>query len=170
MKKFLLISLLLVLTLGLASCSDANAPLTEDQQAESYNMSTAKYKEMKDAAARMNMTIEEHMKMTATNWAMDSGMDMSDDSSMIEDDSDVVMPEWAHKMSDGTIMKADGTIMSSDETMMMSGSEAMSGASHEMSDGSMMEDDSETMSDDVMHVELMHNWDKDVAPHPSAEH
>ena len=103
MKKILLIGLLLVVTLWLASCTDSDAPLTEDQQAEKYNMSTTEYKEMKDAAARMNMTIEEHMKMTDTDWSMDHGsMDMWDDSSMIEDDS-----EEMHKMDDWSMMDDD---------------------------------------------------------------
>jgi len=46
-----------------------------------------------------------------------SGMDMSDDSAMIEDDSEekMVMPEWAHRMPDGTIMNADGSIVSEDK-------------------------------------------------------
>lgn len=91
MKKFLLISLLLVATLWLASCSDSNAPLTEAQQAEKYNMSSAEYKEMKDAAARMNMTIEDHMKMMGTSENMNQSMDMSDDSNMIEDDMEMNM-------------------------------------------------------------------------------
>lgn len=103
MKKFILVSLLLVATLWLASCSDSDAPLTEAQQAEKYNMSTAEYKETKDAAARMNMTIEDHMKMTDTSGGMDHGsMDMGDDSSMIEDDS-----EMMHKMDDGSMMDDD---------------------------------------------------------------
>ena len=66
MKKFLLIGLLLVATLWLASCG-SEAPLTEAEQAEKYNMTTTEYKEMKDAAARMNMTIEEHMKHTSSD-------------------------------------------------------------------------------------------------------
>lgn len=85
MKKPLLIGLLLVVSLFLASCSNSDVPLTEAQQAKKYNMSTAEYKEMKDAAARMNMTIEEHI----TSSDGDSGhdmMDTSDDSNMIEDD------------------------------------------------------------------------------------
>jgi hypothetical protein len=96
MKKILLISLLLVATLGLASCTDSDAPLNETQQAEKYNMSTVEYKETKAAAARMNMTIEDHMKMTDTSSSdmdmsgMDHGnMNMSDDSSMIEDDLEI---------------------------------------------------------------------------------
>ena len=89
MKKFLLVSLLLVATLWLASCG-SEAPLTEAEQAEKYNMSTAEYKEMKDAAARMNMTIEEHMKHTSTDGdSSHDMMDMSDDSHMIEDDMEM---------------------------------------------------------------------------------
>ena len=54
-------------------------------------MSVAEFKEQKDAAARMNMSIEDHLKMSDTSGGMDmSGMDMSDDSSMIEDDNDPV--------------------------------------------------------------------------------
>jgi hypothetical protein len=90
MKKTLFISLLLVVTLGLASCSSSDAPLNESQQAEQFNMSVSEYKETKDAAARMNMTIEEHMKMTDTSGEMNHGsMDMSDDSDMIEDDMEM---------------------------------------------------------------------------------
>lgn len=89
MKKWIMISVLLVATLGLASCSD-NAPLTETQQAEKYNMTVSEYKEVKNAASRMNMTVEDHMKMMDTSWDMDhSNMDMSDDSSMIEDDMEM---------------------------------------------------------------------------------
>ena len=51
-------------------------------------MSESEYKEMKDAAARMNMTIEEHMKMMDTSEGMmdHEKMDMMwDDSFMIEE-------------------------------------------------------------------------------------
>lgn len=90
MKKFLLISLLLVTTLGLVSCSDSDAPLNEAQQAEQFNMSVTEYKETKDAAARMNMTVEEHLKMTDTDHGSMDTMDMSDDSHMIEDDMEIM--------------------------------------------------------------------------------
>jgi len=86
MKKVLLISLLLVATLWLVSCGSSDAPLTETQQAEKYNMSVSEYKEMKNAASRMNMTIEEHMKMMGDEWSMGHDMmDMWDDSDMIEE-------------------------------------------------------------------------------------
>jgi len=40
-------------------------------------MSITEYKETKDAAARMNMTVENHLKMTDTSGGMDHGsMDM----------------------------------------------------------------------------------------------
>ncbi len=89
MKKVLLVSLLVSSTVLLASCG-WEAPLTEAQQAEKYNMTTTEYKEMKDAAARMNMTIDEHMKMTDTEHNSMDSMDMSDDSHMIEDDMDMM--------------------------------------------------------------------------------
>ncbi|QFR38841.1 hypothetical protein A9Q91_01230 [Candidatus Gracilibacteria bacterium 28_42_T64] len=86
MKKIILISLLLIATLGLASCGSSDAPLTETQQAEQYNMTVAEYKDMKNAASRMNMTIEEHMKMMGGEGDMGHDMmDMGDDSHMIEE-------------------------------------------------------------------------------------
>lgn len=90
MKKLLTITILLSSTISLASCG-TEKPLTEAEQAQKYNMTVTEYKEMKDAAARMNMTIEEHMKhsMHSTNW----DMDMSDDSHMIEDDGET-MRKW----------------------------------------------------------------------------
>ncbi|MCP4522812.1 MAG: hypothetical protein GY828_01185 [Candidatus Gracilibacteria bacterium] len=89
MKKLAIISFLIVTILGLASCGNTETPLTEKQQAEKYNMSVVEYKETKEAAARMNMTVEDHLNMTDTSGEMDHGsMDMSDDSHMIEDDMD----------------------------------------------------------------------------------
>lgn len=103
MNKLLLISILLVATLWLASCGSTEAPLTESQQAEKYNMDTTEYKETKDAAARMNMTVEDHMKMTDTSGDMnDWSKSMWDDSMMIEDDS-----ETMHKMDDWNMMDDD---------------------------------------------------------------
>lgn len=149
-KKFVLISLFLVIILGLSSCVNSEAPLNEAQQAEKYWMSVSEFKEQKDAAARMNMTIEDHLKMSdnsATGDKMD--MDMWDDSSMIEDDSEekMKMPEWAHKMPDGTVMLADWSTMS---------------GAHIMEDWSAMEDD-------IMHMEMMHKWD-DIEKHDAGKH
>lgn len=95
MKNSLLLSLLFVAILWLVSCG-SEVPLTESEQAQKYNMSTAEYKEMKDAAARMNMTIEEHMKHTSTDDSSSHDMmDMSDDSHMIEDDMEMNDAEWS---------------------------------------------------------------------------
>lgn len=86
MKKFLLVLSLLVMSLWLVSCWKSDAPLTEAQQAEKYGLSLEEYKEQKDAAARMNMTIEDHLKMWHSEDMDHSNMDISDDSHMIEDD------------------------------------------------------------------------------------
>lgn len=104
MRKAILISIILLAILWLSSCWKSNAPLTEAQQAEKYNMTTTEYKEMKNAAAQMNMTIEDHMKMMWGNEGEmnHEWMDMWDDSSMIEDDND-----WMHKMDDWTMMSDD---------------------------------------------------------------
>lgn len=108
MKKILLIALLAIFATLLTSCGWREAPLTEAQQAEKYNMTSSEYKEMKDAAARMNMTIDEHMKMIDTDdiwWMNHWSLDMWDDSLMIEDDfenmnkidDDAIHMETMHK-------------------------------------------------------------------------
>lgn len=89
MKKILLVTLLTSSTILLASCG-TQAPLTESQQAEKYNMTQEEFQETKEAAARMNMTVEDHMKMTDTQMDEMDSMDMSDDSDMIEDDMDMM--------------------------------------------------------------------------------
>lgn len=90
MKKIITIALMAILSVGLVSCG-TQAPLTESQQAEQYGLSLEEYKQQKDAAARMNMTIEDHLKMGHDWDTMDhSTMDMSDDSHMIEDDSEMM--------------------------------------------------------------------------------
>ena len=151
MKKTVLILSLLLMTVVLASCGNSSDwPLTEAQQAESYGMSVAEFKEQKNAAAAMNMTIEDHLKMSDTSGGMDhSSMDMSDDSSMIEDDSEekMIMPEWAHKMPDGSIMLADGTTMSGNHTM----------------------EDGTVMKDSEMHMEMMHDGEN-IEEHGSDKH
>ena len=63
-----LITLTLVF-ISLTACT-ANKPLTEDEQAASYNMTVTEFRKQKQAAARMNMSLEEHMK------ALTGGMDM----------------------------------------------------------------------------------------------
>jgi predicted small lipoprotein YifL len=62
MKHTYLFSFMLGLALfAIAGCGQA--PLTEAEQAEQYGMTIDEYQEVKDAAARMNMTVEEHMNM-----------------------------------------------------------------------------------------------------------
>lgn len=56
----------------LAGCAHQKAPMTEAEQAASYNMTLEEYREEKQAAARMNMSIEEHMKM------LEAGIEMDD--------------------------------------------------------------------------------------------
>lgn len=66
MKKLPFLAFALIITsvvLMGAGCSGNNAPLTEEQQAAEHGMTLEEYKETKEAAARMNMTMEEHMKM-----------------------------------------------------------------------------------------------------------
>lgn len=89
--KTITIMTILILSLFLASCTTSK-PMTEVEQAQHYGMSLQEFRETKDAAARMNMTIEDHMKMTesekAWNW------DMMNDNMMknpiIEEDDDMM--------------------------------------------------------------------------------
>ncbi|MDD2871779.1 MAG: hypothetical protein PHS49_07365 [Candidatus Gracilibacteria bacterium] len=86
MKKVLLISLLLVASLGLVSCGSSDAPLTEAEQAEKVNMTIEEYRETKNAAAKMNMTVDNHMNMTDNEGSENTNdmMESTDDSDMIE--------------------------------------------------------------------------------------
>ena len=54
--------------LFLVSCWANNEPMSEEEQAAYYNMSIEEFREMSDAAARMNMSIEEHMGHTIGGW------------------------------------------------------------------------------------------------------
>lgn len=118
MKKILLVTLLTSSTILLASCG-TQAPLTESQQAEKYNMTQEEFQETKEAAARMNMTLEDHMKMTDSEMeAMDSMDNMSDDSDMIEDDMDMTNETDDDSMHMEKMHKdEDVEIHSSDEHM-----------------------------------------------------
>ena len=76
MKKSTILLLLPVLAISfLAGCSHAPQALTEEEQATSYGWTLEEYTEQKQAAARMNMTMEEHVKMLED----DGDMDMDDD-------------------------------------------------------------------------------------------
>jgi hypothetical protein len=61
MKNFLLITLAAVTTIALSACSQA--PVGKTDQAEKYGLETKEYQELKEAAARMGMTLNNHMKM-----------------------------------------------------------------------------------------------------------
>ena len=61
--KTITIITVLILTLLLTSCSWSK-PLTEAEQAAEKWMTLQEYRETKDAAARMNMWVDTHMKMT----------------------------------------------------------------------------------------------------------
>jgi hypothetical protein len=58
MKKLIASTLAII---SLSACT-ANKPLTEEDQAMQYNMTVSEFREQKQAAARMNMSFEEHMK------------------------------------------------------------------------------------------------------------
>lgn len=60
MKAFITTLIITITTVSLSACSSKS--LTEQDQAAKYGMSMEEYKEQKEAAARMNMTIEDHMK------------------------------------------------------------------------------------------------------------
>jgi len=77
--------LLLVSTFVLASCGQSwDTVMTEEEQAAQYNISVEEFREQKEAAARMNMTIEEHMKHM-TPWDHSGhNMDQMDDSDMVD--------------------------------------------------------------------------------------
>lgn len=61
MKTLSIVSLL-VLTLTLTACSGGDVPMTDAEMAENNGLTMEEYKEQKAAAARMNMTIEDHLK------------------------------------------------------------------------------------------------------------
>ncbi len=61
MKKFY--TSLLVLPFAFLTACSSSAPMTEEQQAEKYGITVEQFQEEKQAAGRMNMNIDEHMKM-----------------------------------------------------------------------------------------------------------
>lgn len=48
-------------TLLLVGCGD-NAPMTEQDMAAQYGLTMEEFQEQKEAAARMNMSVEDHLK------------------------------------------------------------------------------------------------------------
>lgn len=88
MKKSLLLLTLVLVAFGLAGCGQT--PMTDADLAEQYGMSLEEFQEQKEAAARMNMNIEDHLNMG-------DGDHQSMDHSAMEQ----------HKMPDGTTMADD---------------------------------------------------------------
>lgn len=66
-----LFSSLLVLSVFLLAGCASDAPMTEEQQAAKYGITVEKFRAEKRAAARMNMDLDEHMRM------LDAGMNMN---------------------------------------------------------------------------------------------
>lgn len=60
MKSF--ITLIIATTFLLTSCGQS-IPMTDAELAEKYGYSQEEFQEVKEAAARMNMTVEDHLKM-----------------------------------------------------------------------------------------------------------
>lgn len=77
MKKVLssILGLSFVFLVGCAS----EQPMTEEQQAAKYGVTVEQFREEKKAAARMNMNIEEHMKMIDSEGSMKMEGDMKMD-------------------------------------------------------------------------------------------
>jgi len=61
MRKFL--STLTFLSIVLLAGCASNVPLTEEEQAAQYDMTLERYREEKQAAARMGMSWDEHVVM-----------------------------------------------------------------------------------------------------------
>lgn len=60
--KTIIFSLVILLSLSLTACG-ASKPLTDADKAAKQGMTLEQYNELKDAAARMNMTMDAHTKM-----------------------------------------------------------------------------------------------------------
>lgn len=75
MKKIVLSIVALTAFLTLAGCG-SQGPLTEEEQAAKYGYTLEEYRENKIAAARMNMTIDEHAKMLKEEAGMEGDMGM----------------------------------------------------------------------------------------------
>lgn len=88
MKKSL-IAFVLLASLTLVGCGQK--PMTDADMAAKYGLSLEEYQEQKEAAARMNMSIEDHLNM---GHGGDHGNTDQED-----------VPEGYHMMPDGTMMK-----------------------------------------------------------------
>ena len=62
MKTFITTILILIAITTLTACTGTKA-LTEEEQATKFGMTLQEYRESKQAAARMNMNMDEHTTM-----------------------------------------------------------------------------------------------------------
>ena len=65
------LSLTLALTLSLLFTACGSEPMTDADMATKYGLSLEEYQEQKEAAARMNMSIEDHLNMGGNNSSME---------------------------------------------------------------------------------------------------
>ena len=72
--KNLQIAFVSAFALFLAGCG--SAPMTDADMAAKYGMSMEEFQEQKEAAARMNMSIEDHLKHASQGMEMNMDMDM----------------------------------------------------------------------------------------------
>lgn len=61
--KTILFTFVVTVSLLLSACGAAEKPLTEAEKAAQKGMTLQEYKEFKEAAARMNMTVDKHTEM-----------------------------------------------------------------------------------------------------------
>ena len=71
MKKLISIAFVSIFAIGIVGCG--KKPMTEADMAKSYGLSMEEFQEQKEAAARMNMSIEDHMKHGGTMHMMEDG-------------------------------------------------------------------------------------------------
>lgn len=78
--KIFSIAFLSLFTFTLVGCGQA--PMTDADMAAQYGLSIEEFQEQKEAAARMNMSIEDHLNMGGDHSTMNHDMDSMQDSDM----------------------------------------------------------------------------------------
>lgn len=61
MKK-LIFTIILISTVVLAGCNTETALTTDQEKAQKYGLTLQEYQEQKEAAARMGMNVDDHLK------------------------------------------------------------------------------------------------------------
>ena len=84
--KTLSIAFLSLLTITLSGCGQK--PMTDADMAVKYGLSIEEYQEQKEVAARMNMSVEDHLSMEDDNSYMDHDMGNMTDSEMDSHEKD----------------------------------------------------------------------------------